>query len=67
MYEGLQAHDFVSNLPPCESSVMSRDELQGSVDAPKLAPLREVGMCRDCGCDMPYDDWMAKGKRCGVC
>ncbi len=63
----INAHDFVSDLPPHEPSVMSRDELHGSVDRPKLAPLREVGMCRDCGCDMPYDDWMAKGKRCGRC
>jgi hypothetical protein len=67
MYEGLQTHDFVSNLHPREPSIMSRDELQGSADTPRLAPLREVGMCRDCGCDMPYDEWIAKSKRCQRC
>ncbi len=63
----INSSDFVSNLPPREPSVMSRDELQGCVDAPRLNPLREVGWCRDCGCDMRYDDWIAKGKRCGRC
>ena len=39
----MNTYDFVSGLPPHEPHDMSRDELQGSVDRPRLAPLREVG------------------------
>ncbi len=56
--------EFVSGLSPHDAPVMSRDERNGCIDRPVL---RQVGICRHCGVDMPANDWFDDGRVCRHC